>query len=484
MSQMIPLSQQSLAGAYVQDDGQFSGAELSTLASRQAGRPVDASVSTLVSEFADPHDRQVIAMVRGQIPGADVLLTPSDKASLKHRVELANDASYQQRFDAGISKATGVASTTGNKVQLHIDGNTAFPELHRMIQTAAKTIDMDFYMFESNDTGRVVSQELIAAAKRGVRVNVMVDALMAKTSPKPLAEMRAAGINVLSFTNGFTHPVLHPSDSATHRKLLLVDGQTGMVGGMNIGESYEKYWHDSMTTVQGPAVQELYKAFDRNWVQSGGKSATDAMALAKAHSAPVGRDTVAVHLSSPTEHQIAQGFQAAIDQARDHVYMSSPYFIDQPLVDHLKAAAHRGVKVVVVVPTKTDICVVNWINAARINEMIGAGITVRTFDTTPKSERDKEKGFSHAYFAHAKLLTVDGVWSGVGSANASARSMWHNQEVNIGVTSPDFAQDIEKRFFHHDIVSGRVHPGAAAKVSLGVAVFQSVLLKHSQIIPM
>jgi cardiolipin synthase len=291
-------------------------------------------------------------------------------------------------------------------------------------------------------------------------------------------------VTVLPFTNGYKNPILHPSKSATHRKLLLVDGKTGMVGGMNIGQSYEKYWHDTMTTVQGPAVADLYKAFTRNWVQSGGKAPDDAVALVAKTVHPAGAAKAAVHLSSPTEHQIARGFQAAINQAKDHVFMSSPYFIDQPLVDHLKAAAKRGVKVVVVVPMKTDIFIVNWINQARVNEMLAAGVTVRTFDTTPKSARDKEKGFSHAYFAHAKMLTVDGVWSGVGSANASARSMWHNQEVNLGVTSPAFAQDIERRFFHTDVASGRVHAGAVSKDIVGQALIRAALIKYSQFIPM
>lgn len=481
---MIPLSPRATVAAYITNDGQLTGAELTALAKRQTGRQPDAAVSALVSEFANPLDAQVAAMARGQVPGADVLLTSTDRASLRQRVELANDAAYQDRFDAGVAKATGVASTAGNQVTLHVDGNEAFPEIYRMIREAKHTIDFDFYMFESNATGEKVSQELIAAAKRGVRVNVMVDALMANFSTKTLAAMKAAGITVLPFTNGYRVPVLHPSKSATHRKLILVDGQKGMVGGMNIGESYEKYWHDSMTSVQGPAVKELYKAFSRNWVQSGGHEPTDAFALAARAAVPVGGAKAAVHLTTPEEHQIAQGFQAAIDQATDHVFMSSPYFIDQPLVDHLKAAAKRGVKVVVVVPMATDIFIVNWINKARVNEMLAAGITVRTFDTTPKAERDKVKGFSHAYFAHAKLLTVDGVWSGVGSANASARSMWHNQEVNLGVTSPAFAQSIEQRFFHTDIANGRVHPGAFSKDVIGQALIRSTLTKYSQFLPM
>jgi cardiolipin synthase len=481
---MIPLTQRAMAAAYIKNDGQLTGAELKTLASRTTGRQSDAMVSALVREFANPQDRQVIAMVRGQIPGADTLLTATDKAGLRQRVDLANDAQYQARFDAGIARATGVASTGGNQPTLHVDGNEAFPEIYRLIRNAEHTIDMDYYMFETNSTGEKVSQELIAAAKRGVRVNVMVDALMAPLSRKTLDAMKAAGINVRPFTNGFKVPILHPSDSANHRKLLLVDGKAGMVGGMNIGESYEKYWHDSMTSVQGPAVKDLYKAFTRNWVQSGGKEPTDALALAAKAAVPMGDAKVAVHLSTPKEHQIAQGFQAAIDQAKDHIYMSSPYFIDQPLVDHLKAAAKRGVKVVVVVPMMTDIFIVNWVNKARVNEMLAAGVTVRTFDTTPKAERDKVKGFSHAYFAHAKLLTVDGVWSGVGSANASARSMWHNQEVNVGVTSPAFAQDIEQRFFHTDIANGRVHAGAISKDIMSQGLIRATLMKHSQLIPM
>src|SRR5690606_23704391 len=146
-----------------------------------------------------------------------------------------------------------------------------------------------------------------------------------------------------------------------------------------------------------------------------------AVDLARERALPAGNMNAAVHITTPTEHQIQDGLFAAIDRAQDHVYIQSPYFIDQPLVDRLCEAAQRGVRVIVTIPTVGDNAVIDYMNKARINELLGAGVQVRLFDTKNPDIEGHDHTMDH--FAHAKLATVDGVWTTVGTANADARAM-------------------------------------------------------------
>jgi cardiolipin synthase len=469
---MTEISARALTSVYLHNDAQIDGAEMASLIQRSNGKP-DEAVSARVSEFANPLDQQVVRIVRGQIPGAEKLFTSRDLTTLRRRVDLANDAGHVRELGAKVAQAANAPVRDGNQFDFHVNGDAVYGEIRRLVQSAKQTINMEFFTFHDDPSGYAMADELCAAAKRGVHVRVMLDNMSARHSPGVMGRMRAAGVEVRTFGNGFENPDHRPNSTTDHRKVVLVDGREGMTGGMNIGERYEEYWHDVMVTVRGPVLNDLYRENATNWVASGGEFPTDAVELAKKNAKPVGNMAAAVHVTTPTSHQIQDGLFAAIDAAKDNVHINSPYFIDQPLVDRLTSAAKRGVRVVVQIPTVGDNPMIDYMNKARINEMIAAGCDVRSFDTKNPSIQGHDHVKDH--FDHAKLATVDGVFTTIGTANADARAMRQNQEINVAVSSPEFAQTINRKFFNTDAVSGRISPAATTRFSHATYLIRAAL---------
>jgi cardiolipin synthase len=469
---MSEISQRALMSVYLRNDAQIDGAEMASLIKRAKNKP-DPAVSARIAEFASPLDKQVVRIVRGQIPGAETIFTPNDLSAMRRRVDLANDRTYVKAIGRTVAEAALAPTREGNDLTFHVDGAAVYPEIRRLVRSAEKTIDVEFFSFHDDHSGLEMADELAAAARKGVRVNVMLDHLGARHSTEVIARMTKAGVNVQTFKNGYKNPNLHPNSITDHRKIVLVDGKAGMTGGMNIGERYEAYWHDVMVTVKGPVLKDLYREYATNFTASGGKFPADAIALAQKNTKPTGNMDVAVHVTTPTSHQVQDGLFAAIDAAKDNIYINSPYFIDAPLIERLNAAAKRGVKVVAQIPKVGDNPLIDYLNKTRINEMLAAGVDVRSFDT----KNHAIKGHDHVkdYFDHAKMATVDGVWTTIGTANADARAMRTNQEINIAVSSPEFAQTINREFFHADAVSGRVSPAPSTKFSRATYLVRAAL---------
>jgi cardiolipin synthase len=469
---MTDISTKALTSVYLKNDAQIDGAEMASLIQQSKTGP-DKAVSARVVEFANPLDQQVIRIVRGQIPGAEQLFTPTDLAAIRRRVDLANDKTYVRQFGAKVAQAANAPVRDGNQIDFHVNGDDVYGNIRRLVRSAEKTINMEFFTFHDDPSGFSMADEVCAAAKRGVHVRVLLDRMSARHSPEVMARMQAAGVEVRTFTNGFADADKHPNSTTDHRKVVLVDGKEGMTGGMNIGTRYEDYWHDVMVTMKGPVLNDFYKENATNWVASGGAFPDDGIELARQNAKPVGNMQAAVHVTTPTSHQIQDGLFAAIDAAKDNVFINSPYFIDQPLVDRLTAASKRGVRVVAQIPTVGDNKLIDYMNKARINEMIAAGVDVRSFDTTNATI----KGHDHVkdHFDHAKLATVDGVFTTIGTANADARAMRQNQEINVAVSSPELTQSINRKFFNTDAVSGRISPATTTKFSRATYLVRAAL---------
>jgi cardiolipin synthase len=463
---MRPISQRALISAYLRNDAQIDGAEMASLVRAQTQRRPDTAHSARIAEFANPLDAQVQRLVKGTIPGAELILTPGDRKSLQRRIDLATSPTYANAFTARVAKATNAPERDGNELKFLVDGPEVYPELRRMIRDAKETLDMEFFTLHPDATGQQITNELIAAAKKGVRVNLLLDYALSVPAADLIKQLKAGGVHVITFNNGYKHhPITHLSKVLDHRKIVLVDGQEGMVGGMNLGTPYEKFWHDTMTTVKGPILKDIYREFATNWTSSGGPFPDDAIALADKRALPIGQARAAIQVTTPTDHQALDGLNTAIDNATDHIYVSSPYLIDGDIVNRLIAAAKRGVRVVAVCPNETDAQTVDMINRFRVNDMLAAGIQVRYYDSTNPDLKPDEVNFMKIHLNHAKLITVDGVWSAVGTVNLDRRALKVNQEMNMAVTSPAFAHDIERRFFNADAVSGNVSLATATRYS-------------------
>lgn len=338
----------------------------------------------------------------------------------------------------------------GNQVQLYVDGREAYPAMNQLIDSARTRIDMEFFGFYPDEGGERMVDRLVAKAKAGVQVNVLIDkvASLSLDNDALIERLKAGGVNVTEFTNGYNRfPLLHAFSITDHRKILLVDGQTAMTGGMNVGVSYEKYWHDFMVKLEGPTVQDMYTRFTRNWAASQGSP----LRPVTIETAKRGGQVAQVAVTSPTEHEIKAGMIAAFDAAKDRISINSPYYVDQDVMDALGRAARRGVKVTAIVPTVGDSERIDYMNKMMTNELLAAGVKVYNFDTLnpayPKHDHVTDN------FNHGKLATVDGKWTTIGTANVDTRSMNDNQEINLNVDSEDFARTIEQRIFQHDIAT-------------------------------
>lgn len=372
----------------------------------------------------------------------------------------------------GVAPYVASPMRPGNKVELYVNGSQAYPEMEKMIKGAKERIDMEFFTFHDDEGGQKMAKLLMDKAKSGVEVNLLVDLLSNINNHKIIDQMEAAGVRVQRFANGHDTPLLSPSNITDHRKILLVDGQAGMTGGMNIGTRYEKYWHDFMIKEQGPTLADLYSRFQGNWALSGG----DALRPVTVNIKPQGTQNAQVAVTSPTEREIADSMLAAINSAKDHIYIASPYFLDEDLIEALKKAAGRKIEVNVVIPTVGDNKWVNYLNQYVTNDLLDAGVKVFRYDTL-NPEFGKHDHVTDN-FNHGKVMTVDGVWSSIGTANADTRSQVKNQEINLNVDSKQFAKEIEDRIFKQDLAT-RAKPAEKVEIS-GIEVpFKEVLQRLS-----
>lgn len=335
----------------------------------------------------------------------------------------------------------------GNLVEAFIDGKEAFPALHKLIDSAKHRIDMEYYAFFDDVAGNKVADKLIAKAKSGVEVNLLVNYANNFHASDLTARLREGGVRVRTFTNGHSVALLHPNSTVDHRKMTLVDGKVAMTGGMNIGDAYEKFWHDGMVKVEGPSVQDFYKAFEKNWALSHG----EALRPTKIDTSVKGVLNAQLAVTATGSHEIKKGILAAFDHAKKQISVTSPYFIDEEIVASLERAAKRGVKVRAILPTKSDNPIVDVMHDTMTNRLMDAGVKVHHYDT--RNYAMTERNINTERFNHIKAASVDGVWSTFGTANMDARSMTMSQENMLHIDSAEFTKMLDERLFEKDLAT-------------------------------
>ncbi|HEY9855050.1 MAG TPA: phosphatidylserine/phosphatidylglycerophosphate/cardiolipin synthase family protein [Stenomitos sp.] len=371
-------------------------------------------------------------------------------------------------FAQAISPFVATPFRPGNQVDLFINGDEVFPQIHKLLDSAKERIDMEFFAFTDDPTGREIGEKLIGKAKEGVQVNVLVDKV-SQLNSNLMKHLEDNGVRVQRFTNGYQTPLLHANNITDHRKIILVDGKAGMTGGMNLAERYEKYWHDVMVKFQGPSLQDVYSKFEANWKLSGG----DAVRPIKLDLAPKGSHSVQVAVTSKNEREIRDSFLAAFKTAKENINVQSPYFIDEDMVKGLTEAAKRGVKVHVQVPSVGDNSAVDLMNRSVINQLRDANVDVYQYDTMNYQVGKHDHVTDH--FNHAKIATFDGKLSIIGTANMDHRSMAMSQEINLHVESEQFAKEIEERFFKKDVLLKKATPAMKQVMSGKEKIAEKVL---------
>lgn len=340
-------------------------------------------------------------------------------------------------LDRYIDEVAQTKSSGKNRVQFLIDDGVIAPGL-AVIEGAKTSIHLEVFQLQADETGWTVARMLAAKAKAGVRVRLMLDAngSSAHTDQKveDLIEfLRASGAEVV------VKRIPIDMSHLDHRKVMVVDGDTAFTGGMNIGNSYQKDWHDQQTLISGPAVSALQNAFLERWRAAGG-AVPDAEIPALYPSLteqPDGAETTVVaHEGKAKDQNIRAMYLRAIGTAQASIRIANPYFMDGAIVAELVRAAGRGVKVQVVLPEDNDTPIVQRGSRAYYPDLLAAGVQVFEYQ---------------GRMAHEKVAVFDSRWSTFGSSNLDSRSLRYNDELNLAVSDPGVARYIEKNLFDEDL---------------------------------
>ena len=417
--------------------------------------PACTSVPIMVPDLAGTHET-----VRIEAPDGRLLSPEQSKALLDKLQGGGRPTTALERHLAVEQAVAGTPLTVGNAVVLLQNGPPTYDAMFAAIRGARDHINMETYILEDDDIGRRFADALIAKQRQGVQVNLIYDGVGTFGTPKEFFQrLKDAGVAVLEFNpvNPLTAKAGWDVNQRDHRKILIVDGATAFLGGINISGVYsgsrlsgasgkagsqgggsagarhaELPWRDTDLQVTGPVVADLQKLFLDTWQEQKGDP------LAKRHYFPkVGTQGPAVVRaigSAPDDPYslIYATLLSAINSAESEILITNAYFVPDPqLSEALIAAARRGVDVKMVLPSTSDSWLVFRAGRAHYDELLRGGV---------KLYERKDA------LLHAKTALIDGVWSTVGSTNLDWRSFIHNQEVNVVVLGTDFGDRMRAAF--------------------------------------
>ncbi|NLY45544.1 MAG: cardiolipin synthase [Tissierella sp.] len=331
--------------------------------------------------------------------------------------------------------------TQDNTVDLLFTGEEKFKSLFESIKKAENYIHIQYYIFKSDGIGTKVLDALTEKAKEGVEVKLLVDGMGGRNlSKKSLKALKDAGGEVSIFFPPFVPFISIRINYRNHRKICIVDGKEAYVGGFNIGDEYigksKKFgnWQDTHIKITGSAVSSLQWRFYLDWRFA---SKAELKACQSYLPESEGSNNVGIQIvsSGPDSKwpSVKDGYLKMITNARDKVYIMTPYFIpDDSILEALRVAGLSGVDVRVMIPNKPDHPFVYWASLSYIGELLPAGVKFYTY----------EKGF-----LHSKVIVSDDFISSVGTANLDIRSFKLNFEVNAFIYDEGINIKLTERFF-------------------------------------
>ena len=327
-----------------------------------------------------------------------------------------------------------------NKIDIFTDGHSFFTTLLKQIGAAKESIHLDTYIFEQDSLGRLLADMLIDKAKNGVEVRVIYDDVGCwNVHDAFFMRMRNAGVKVLPFM-----PVRFPAFTSkvnyrNHRKLCVVDGRYGFIGGMNIAKRYvtgdgKRKWRDTHLRIEGGAVYAIQRTFLVDWYFVSGKLITDRRYYPELEAGLKNDIVVQIVTSSPVAPwpDIMQGYMRILLQARKYVYIQTPYFLPtEAVMSAMRIAALAGVDVRIMIPRHGDAKFVEWASRSYVFETLQAGVKVYLY---------------RSGFLHSKMLVCDDSVSTCGSTNVDFRSFENNFEANAFIYDHETAMRFKAIF--------------------------------------
>ncbi len=384
-----------------------------------------------------------------QISSSSGLLSPGKSKAIMSRLNNSGKSmDILERHTVVMESVTSNQLTKGNKVTLLTDGTATYTAMLKAIQEAKTHINLESYVIEDDETGRIFADLLLHKRALGVQVHLIYDSMGSMNTPESFFQrLRDGGIQIVAFNPlkpsfdkeewGLTH--------RDHRKILIADGSLAIIGGINISKVYSSnpfkrkrnkttpiHWRDTDIQIEGPAVAEFQKLFQATWLQQTGLKLPDHDLF------PVlkeqGKALIRVIGSTPGETNRLPFimYVSAITFAEHSIHLTSSYFIpDKQIIKALTSAVERGVDVKIILPGVTDSQLALHAQRHLYSSLLKAGVKLYEQNSS---------------LLHAKTAVIDKVWSTVGSTNLDSLSMLHNDEVNAVVLNREFAAEMEKMF--------------------------------------
>jgi cardiolipin synthase len=377
---------------------------------------------------------------------ADGQLSPAGARQVLKRLDKQAPGDLLARHLRATEGLVEAPLRVGNSVELLIDGPATHRAMFAAIEAARHHVNLETYILAADPVGERLAELLLGRRAAGVRVNLIYDSVGSLGIPPAyLDRLRQAGVRLCEYNpvNPLKAKRGWRVNNRDHRKILVVDGQVGFTGGINISSVYasgsfskrrrkapvEEGWRDTHVEVRGPVVLDLQRLFVDTWRAQCGELAVEGYFR---DPQAAGRKAVRVLAGAPGESEVYATLLSAIDRAEQSVHLTIGYFVPDPrTLEALKRAAGRGVDVRLALPGVSDFWAPLHAGRSHYADLLASGVRIY--------ER-------HDALLHAKTGVVDGVWSTIGSTNVDWRSFVHNAEANIEVLDAAFAEKMEDLF--------------------------------------
>ncbi len=328
---------------------------------------------------------------------------------------------------------------TDNKLKLLVNGKSKFDELKKDLLNAKKFIHLQYYIFDEDNIGNEIKNILIKKANDGLEIRVLIDDVGSwKLSNNFINLMTDAGIEVHSFLKVRFPNLTSKVNYRNHRKIVIIDGTIGYLGGINIADRYINgmpdigIWRDTHLKIEGDAVNSLQFIFLSDWYFVSQKELYDKKYFPVTK--PKGNKVVQISASGPDSDWpgIMMGILKIISTAKKYVYITTPYLMpNENILMALKSAAMSNVDVRIIIPEKSDAIITSLSSHSYLKELMISGVKIYFY----------KKGF-----IHSKVVISDDIISSIGSTNIDFRSFEQNFEVNAFVYNKEFTLEVKNLF--------------------------------------
>ena len=322
--------------------------------------------------------------------------------------------------------------TSHNTIELLIDGEQTYASMFEALEKAEKYILFQFYIFRVDNTGKKFAEVLLKKAGQGVQINFLYDEIGSEIPDSFIEKFQRAGIEICHF-NSLSGKGHFQINFRNHRKILIVDGETAFVGGLNIGDDYLGLWpdigqwRDSHLKLEGPSVlaTQMIHAKDWYWCRQVDLKANWTMKKTS------GEANVLILPSGPADERQAclLAHISMVNSAQERLWIANPYLVPpESLLDAILLASLRGVDVRFLLPSYSDARIIMMASEVYISRLLKHGVKVYRYE---------------AGFLHQKVMLVDDLFAVVGSANFDFRSMFINFEITVIGQEKKFIEDIK-----------------------------------------